>query len=441
MGQAYGHMALTFGVVPPLLLILLDRLVVRRDGPPLVIGAVAGVLLSFQFLVSEELVAGEALVAALCLFWLAVVALVMRWPVPWGAVARRAALAAPTAAAAFVVLAGYPLYLLLRGPARVTHEPIRAFGTFVTDAFNLVIPPLGTHLLHNSWTADLSATFPGAPVESGGYLGIALVAVLMFTALNWWRQPAVLFGAGSLALVVVASLGPHLIYGGHLSHRIVLPWAVVRNVPILNELLVERLAFFADLFAGLLLAIFIDRTWQAGWRPAKAVAVVAVGASLALLVPSLPWVASDVHVPAVFQPGTSANRYLRSVVPSGSTAVILPADSLWPGYGYSMLWQAVDGFNFKMPEGDLVHGDSSGYATFDPPPSPLWNAMSMLQHGVTPPAAAMELQQVRDQMAEMNVRVVVVGAMPHHDLAIGYFTMLFGRPPVDMGDAVVWSTG
>jgi hypothetical protein len=99
MAQAYGHMALTFGVVPPLLLILIDRLVVRRDLSPLVAGELAGLLVAFQLLVSEELVVTEAIVVVLGLGALAVVALIWRWQVAWRDVARRLAVAGAAAAA------------------------------------------------------------------------------------------------------------------------------------------------------------------------------------------------------------------------------------------------------------------------------------------------------------------------------------------------------
>jgi ABC-type proline/glycine betaine transport system permease subunit len=210
-------------------------------------------------------------------------------------------------------------------------------------------------------------------------------------------------------------------------------------VPVLNEVLNERIALYLDLFAGLLLAVFLDRAWDSRVGLARPASVVAAAASLALLLPTIPMTSSDAHVPSIFQPGTSANRYFHSLVPEGSVAVILPANSLETGKGYSMLWQAVDGLRFKMPEGDLVHGDSYGVATLDPAPSPLWWAMSMIQLGTSPALAY--AAAVRSQLSQIGTRAVIVGAMPHRDLAIIYFNLLLGRAPVDTGDALIWSTG
>lgn len=437
LGQAYGHLGLTFCVVPPLLLILLDRLVVRRDLSPLLIGVAAGLLETFQLLVSEEMVVTEAIVTAVGLVLLAALALVLRQPIAWREVALKLAVAGSAAVAVFGVLGAYPLYLLMRGPARITHEPIRAFGTYITDVLNLVIPPGTTHLIHTAWTQQISASFPGGPVESGGYLGLVLLGVIVFTTVRWRRIPVVLFGAGMVAVILLLSLGPALLHAGHLSQRIILPWSLARDVPLLNEILVERMTVYVDLFAGLLLAVCMDQAWRSDWRFARPAAAVAAAASLALLVPSLPWAASSAHVPPIFQPGTAANQYFQSLVPEGSVAVILPADNLRPDTGYAVLWQAVDRMAFKMPEGDLLHGDSNGFATYDPAPSPLWTAISTLQKGQTPNGVS----EVRAQLVELGVRAVVVGPMDHEQLAVDYFTSVFGRPPMEIGGVRIWPAG
>lgn len=434
MGQAYGHLGLTFCVVPPLLVVLIDRLLVRRDISALAAGIAAGVLVAFQLLVAEEMVVTEALVTTIGLAWLAALTLALRRRVPWRQVMTRLALAGGGAVAAFAVLGGYPLYVLFSGPAPVTHHPVRAFGIYVTDVFNLVIPPGTTHLIHTAWTEQVSKLFPGSPPESGAYLGLALIGVIVFTVIRWWRIPTVLFAAGMVAAVLLISFGPLLTHGGHQSQRIILPWNLARNVPLLNEVLIDRLALYADLFAGLLLSIFIDRAWRSGTRLARPLAMLATAASLALLVPSLPWFASTAHVPALFQPGTVENRYFQSVVPPGSVAVILPADGLRPDTGYAVLWQATDQMAFKMPTGNFFHGGSNGVATSDPEPSPLWTAISDLQQGLLPD----DLPGVQDQLQRLGVRAVVVGSMDHQDLAVAYFTAVLGRAPLHVGDVYVW---
>jgi hypothetical protein len=129
---------------------------------------------------------------------------------------------------------------------------------------------------------------------------------------------------------------------------------------------------------------------------------------------------------------------LSSLVPEGSVAVILPADLLKPGMGYAMLWQATDRMPFVMPEGDLLHGDPNGLATNDPPPSPLWNAISDLQHGKQPASSEADLASVRAQLQDLFVRAIIVGPMPNEDAAVAYFTLLLGKPSVDVGGVHLW---
>src|SRR5206468_7195555 len=138
------------------------------------------------------------------------------------------------------------------------------------------------------------------------------------------------------------------------------PWIFADHVPVLDDILVDRMSLYVDLFAGLMLALFLDRSWDLSRVTWRAGAAVAAALSLLLLAPALPWASSTAQVPDLFQPGTVANRNFHATAPDGSVAVILPAQLIEKGHGYSMLWQATDALRFKMPVGDLVHGDSRG---------------------------------------------------------------------------------
>jgi hypothetical protein len=36
------------------------------------------------------------------------------------------------------------------------------------------------------------------------------------------------------------------------------------------------------------------------------------------------------------------------------------------------------------------------------------------------------------------VRAIIVGPMPNEDAAVAYFTLLWGKPPIDMGGVHFW---
>jgi len=248
----------------------------------------------------------------------------------------------------------------------------------------------------------------------------------------------VLFGAGAAALVLLITLGPHLVHTGHFSSHVILPWALAANVPVLNDILVARMSLYVDFFAGVLLAIFLDRSWSSPSLAVRGGAAIAAAASLLLLAPNLPWVASSAHVPEMFQPGTVANRYFHALVPEGDVALILPVDLVSKDHGYSMLWQATDLMHFKMPGGDLVHGNRNGYATQDPEPSALWSAVQALQNGKPPPSSDDALGNVRKDLDSMRVRAVVVGPMDHPDMVEQYFGRLLNSQPVRTGCVLFW---
>ncbi len=441
LAHSYGHLGLTVGVVPPLVMWLLYRLVVTREGSAVWIGAAAGLLVAFQFLVTSELVVTETVMAVVALAWVYAVAWLTRAKVPWREVWPRILVAGAEAIALFAILAAYPVYELIHGPGRITEGPVRQFGVYSTDLANLVVPAGQTNLIRTPWTEQLSQTFIGGPPESSAYLGLGLLLVIFVSVVLWGRERAVLFAGGALVIALVASLGPNVVYEGAHHGRLILPWVVFTDVPILNNVLPARLTIYVDLFAGVVLALFIDKGWSQPHRLAKPGVGIACAVSLALLLPSWPWISSTAHVPPLFQPGTTANRTLRVLVPQDSVAVILPPGFTRPDQGYATLWQATAEMSFKMPDGDLFHGDAAGKPTLDPAPSPLWDAVAAVQHGKAPPSSEADLAQVRAQLQAIKARAVVIGPMDHQDAAAAYFTLLIGRAPEAMGGTLVWFLG
>jgi hypothetical protein len=80
-------------------------------------------------------------------------------------------------------------------------------------------------------------------------------------------------GLALMAVAAVLSLGPTLLVGGR-DTGVPLPWAFFENLPLLPSLIPARLAQLTALFAGLLLAVFLQAVWrEGGWRRAAAVAV------------------------------------------------------------------------------------------------------------------------------------------------------------------------
>src|SRR5258708_8850802 len=65
--QSLGHIGLTIVVLPPLVFLVLDSLLVRREMPPIVAGIAIGILGSAQLVTAEELVATTFIAGAVAL--------------------------------------------------------------------------------------------------------------------------------------------------------------------------------------------------------------------------------------------------------------------------------------------------------------------------------------------------------------------------------------
>jgi hypothetical protein len=143
----------------------------------------------------------------------------------------------------------------------------------------------------------------------------------------------------ALVIVVVASLGQKLTIGGHRS--ISLPWSIVANWPLFENVLPARLAMFVSLVTAVIAAL-----WTAAQPPGMlrwllpGLAVLAIAPNPAAGV----W-ASHYTVPAFF----TDIRYRSCLAPDEN---ILPLPVR--GDGESMLWQVVSHFRFRMAGGRIA---------------------------------------------------------------------------------------
>ena len=136
----FGHLNLTFLAIPPLILLALDDLFVRRSRPAPAVGAVLGGLVVVQFFVSTELLAVSAIVAFVGLVVLAVSS--PRRALP----ALRAA--APGLLVGFVIASAvlaYPAWFAVAGPRHITGPVFPDIGNLTSTLAASVVrssPPV-----------------------------------------------------------------------------------------------------------------------------------------------------------------------------------------------------------------------------------------------------------------------------------------------------------
>lgn len=357
--QAHLHLDLSFLVIPPVFLWALDALVFSRRFRPLPGGILVGVLGALQYLVNAELCADMLVLTAIGL----VVAALAQGRRAWAA-AREALPGLGIAALAFVVLAGYPIAVLLAGPNHLSGPIAPSWAMFREDLLGPFVrlirePASHPHRAVTYWT------------NPSGYFGVPLAGLLAVLALVWRRVGVVWLAAAMGVVAFMLALGPRLAVGGTAT-GIPLPGAAFAHIPGLWNILPMRFTVFEGLFAAIVLAVGLDRSfrrgarWVAGGRhgrphPHAVRAGLAALAALCLLpvmihVPlstqssnprsqrsSLTWVAAT---------SSAVTSSLVENVPAGGVVLFVPLADI--SHDEPMLWQAETSMHFRMVGGYAI---------------------------------------------------------------------------------------
>jgi hypothetical protein len=472
--HALGHPPLVTLFTPPLMLLLVDDLLIRQTGRGIRGGVALGLLAAVQLLLWEELLLAEALVGAVGIVVLLAFSAVARPSMPLSLVIRQrwryAARALAAAFITFVVLAGVPLAIQFFGPQTV-HGAVWAPNQFVTDLLAFATPtPL--QAIAPGFAARLSEHFSANIYEWSGYVGIPLLALLGYAIASLWSRGMSRAGAvaGIFAVtgvfVALLSMGPLINVAGHttplpvalialaivfavrrrVAHkgvrraaRIILwtflaVWGATIFVPIVSDVIPARLMLFVFLFAGLVLAIWLDhalREARAAGRPLaiRALPLVLAGLALVPLIPRQPFPTMPLGVPSFFTTPALVDQ-----VPSGSVALVAPFAYDWR-LAVPMLWQSESGMRFRMPEGFAwIPGPS-----YVPHRSALGDAMAGIAKSGSAPAMTLDARRRYAQdLQAWQVETVIVGPMANQDQMLRFFSDLLGRAPSEEGGVLVW---
>jgi hypothetical protein len=125
-------------------------------------------------------------------------------------------------------------------------------------------------------------------------------------------------------------------------------------------------------------------------------------------------------------------------VPEGSVALVAPF-ARDTNTSEPMLWQAVAGMRYRMPEGYATGPDDKGKFSFLPIPTPLSQRMESIQKGMRPPPLTKTVRaQLLDEIRRDRVATVIVGPFPEYEPMVAFFTRLLGRPPETVKGVDVW---
>jgi hypothetical protein len=416
------HLNLATALAPPLFLILLDEILVRRRRPAWLLGIAVGFVAAFQLLTAEELLATSAIAAIVFVGVLAACR-----PAQIRAGLRRLLPASVTAATTFILLAAWPLAAQFLGRQRIGGR-VQDADSFATDLLNLVLPTR-YQLIAPAAATQISDHFSGLFHEAGAYVGLPLLLVLAAVVARHWDDLRARVAALTGAIIFVLSLGPHLHVGGE-STGWPLPWLPFAEAPLLENVLPGRFAVFLWLAVGAIVAITIDQTFGYRWRRA-APRLAAITVALALVIPA-PLTSSTTAIPAFF-----ANWGREGIRPD---ATVLIAPFFRDGAGADpMVWAAVAGDQVRMPEAYAYVPGADGLASYGPPGTQLSDIMEAIQdRGSTIVARGDVRAEVAADLRTKGITDVIVGPMGQRAQMVAFFTDLFGRPPVEVDGVEIW---
>ena len=448
IGQASGHLNLTFVVFPPLIFLGVHEIVVRQHWGTRRTGIVVGLLVTAQFFVSSEILASTVVIGASCVVATAIIgrrSLADHW--------RRALTGGLWAVGVAGVLLVYPAWFAVKGPASISGPIQLVPQAYRADLLGLLYPGAYVWIAPSSLTRT-SVAFANSPVENGSYLGITLVcAVVVSVVVLWRRSPVVRVAAVGGAVAWVLSLGGALVIRSAPTATptgLPLPERLFTKLPLLVNTIPVRYSLYVTLFAGLILALALDRLHQrlregtgAPWiRSAVGSAVVPGVVALVCLLPVVPSIPllgfADPGVPTFF---TSHDV---QELPADSVALLYPFPSSPTPQG--QLWQAQAELRFKMPGGYFLVPQPPGRAiAFSPAlgyDTDTLTARTLIALAAgTPPAETPALRAALNaQLRSWDVQTLLastVGVVRPAE-SVQFLTWLAGRAPTSQGGLLVW---
>jgi hypothetical protein len=180
-----------------------------------------------------------------------------------------------------------------------------------------------------------------------------------------------------------------------------------------------------------LLAVCVDDLRRA---PARGLAGTVLLAATALtLLPRTPYPIAAVSTPEFFT--STAVRQIGE----GDVVLVAPF-SRRPVPTEAMLWQALSGMRFRMPEGYYQGPGPAGTRIYGPPPSATSALMEQVwTRGTAPPLDPALRRRIAGELRAWGVRDVVVGPMGHEEVMAAVMTALLGRPPRWWGPVALWT--
>ncbi len=426
LAAAVGHYHLEFAVLPPLLIDALLRIVTGR-GHALKTGIWLGVLAAVQFFIGEELLVNTALAAVVVLVVVAVMV-----PQAIAGAARRSVVGLAAAAGVALVICGYALWIQFHGPLAEHGSPWKS--NHFRNRVAAFVTPAGNMLLHTSSGAAAVARHPAYVSEYVAYLGWPLLVILVIAAVRYWRDVRVRVAAVSCAVLEILSFGGTQVVRGVTVPPVLLPWHWLAHLPVLSQMLPDRLSILADGLAAVVLAVALDLALSAAQQPRWRRQGLPLALAAIAVLPLIPLPMRTIQVAAL--PSGYRAAFTRLALPRDARVLVVPVP-----YGHvsaPLRWYAETGYPGSANGGYFIgpnrNGLAMGYGGRGP--QAIAKSIDSLWHPSSR-AAGPTTAQLRRWVRRWRPAAVV--AVTQRGSRLGRLLgTIFGPPTFSVGRILVW---
>jgi hypothetical protein len=289
-------------------------------------------------------------------------------------------------------------------------------------------------LLHTSSQAASLSRHPGRLAEYVAYLGYPLLVLLVIAAVVYWRDVRVRVAAVACAVLEILSLGDRQVVRGITVPPVLLPWHWLAHLPVLSQMLPDRLSLLADGLAAVVLAVSLDLALSAAEQPRWRRQGIPVALAIIAVVPLIPLPIHATQAAAV--PAGYRAAFTRLALPRDARVLVVPVP-------YGLVWQplrwyAETGYPGSMNGGYFLGPNRQGQAetygghevrAIARSVDTLWEPSL----GYQPPTAV----RMRRYLAGWRPAAVV--AVTGRSSRLGRFlTGILGPPSFTSGRIVVW---
>jgi len=438
LDSSIGHYNLQFAVLPPLIVEAVLRIIAGR-GRPLAAGACLAVLAAAQLFTEEELLTDIVLA---CLALTAVLAAsrprMVRTRLGGAAVGLGAG------AAAALVICGYALWIQFAGPLTEHGSPYpnAKFGNSLGAFVN---PPAGL-LLHTTASAAYAVSHRADSGEYLAYLGWPLLILLALATIRYWRDLRVRAAGVTWAVLELLSMG---------GDGSLLPFHWLQGLPLLVEMLPDRLSILADGAAAAVLAFALDLARASAQRPVGSqrtagpmhlagrplAGPLRSGLPVAIAVLALlPLIPRPVPAtPVATAPAGWGTVFTRLHLSPQARVLVVPAP--YSHQAVAMRWQADTGQPGELIAGWFIGPNRSGRAVTSPwGPAPATHDAGLCLDALWNGAAADSgCAMVRSALSYWQPAAIV--ADTHRGTPLAQFLIkLLGEPTLRDGQLLAWRT-